>query len=135
MHMPHRPRRPSGVDHNNRVERRMNSNFIVSHSIVSRMHVNTTKLRNITCTLIVTNVILWSLKCIWNYSNFIVCVFYSLKSVLVHQEIRLGKVMISWLERSRIDNEILDYMWVSFSHLLCHDDDRLTLLDVMLNNK
>lgn len=40
-----------------------------------------------------------------------------LKSVLVQQEIQLGKLMLSWLERSQIDNDILNYMWVSFSHL------------------
>ena len=34
-------------------------------SIVSRNHVNTTKLRNITCTLVVTCVKLRSLECIW----------------------------------------------------------------------
>ena len=46
-HMPHRRGRPSGVDHTNGGERRMNSNSIVSH-----IHVNTGKLCNITCTLV-----------------------------------------------------------------------------------
>ena len=31
MHLPHHPRRSSGVDHTNGGERRMNPNFIVSH--------------------------------------------------------------------------------------------------------
>ena len=35
-----------------------------TRSIVSRIHVNTKKLRNITCTLVVTCVRLWSLECI-----------------------------------------------------------------------
>ena len=34
-----------------------------TNSLVLRIHVNTTKLRNIMCTLIATCVILWSLKC------------------------------------------------------------------------
>ena len=33
-------------------------------SIVSHIHINTTKLYNITCTLLATSVILWSLECI-----------------------------------------------------------------------
>ena len=49
-------------------ERRMNSNSIVSHAtlffIVSRVHVYTTKLRNITCALVATSVIPRSLECI-----------------------------------------------------------------------
>ena len=39
----------------------------------------------------------------------------TLKSVLVHREISMSK-LISWLERSCINNDILNYMWVSFSH-------------------
>ena len=61
MHMPHRPARPSGVDHTNGGERRIHSN-----SIVSCIYVNTTKLRNITCTLIATELILRSLECTYN---------------------------------------------------------------------
>ena len=45
--------------------------FVLSHSatcytdsIVSCIHVNTTELCNITCTLVATNVILWCLECI-----------------------------------------------------------------------
>ena len=34
-----------------------------TNSIVSHIHVNTTKLRNFTCTLVATGVILWSLEC------------------------------------------------------------------------
>ena len=68
MHMRHCPGRPSGLDHNNGGERRMKSNSILSHTttnfIASRIHVNTTKLCNIMCTLVATSVILRTLECI-----------------------------------------------------------------------
>ena len=67
MHMPHRLGRSSGVDHTTSFNM---LHFVLFHSVtcyanslVSCIHVNTTKLRNITCTLVATGVILRSLEC------------------------------------------------------------------------
>ena len=42
-----------------------------TNSLVSRIHVNATKLRNITCTLVATGVILWSLECAGSYVHIL----------------------------------------------------------------
>jgi hypothetical protein len=41
------------------------TSFAPTNSIASRIHVNTKKLRNITCTLVAKGVILRSLECIF----------------------------------------------------------------------
>ena len=48
-----------------------NVDFVLFHNVTcyinslsSRIHVNTTQVLNITCTLVATSVILWSLECI-----------------------------------------------------------------------
>jgi hypothetical protein len=68
MHMLHRPGRSSGVDHTAPLKCCTLCHSIVAtcytNSIVSRIHVNTIRLRNITCNLIATNVMLRTLECI-----------------------------------------------------------------------
>jgi hypothetical protein len=68
VHMPHCPGRPSGVNTHHIIKM---LHFVLFHSvtcytnyIVSHIHVDIAKLRNITCTLVATSMILWSLECI-----------------------------------------------------------------------
>ena len=70
----YRPGRPSGVDHTTPLKM---LNFVLFHSVtcytnstVSRIHVNTTKLRDIMHTLIATCVILQSLECSMQFGCF-----------------------------------------------------------------
>ena len=65
MHMPHRPRRASGVDHTTSFNMLHHIVTCYTNPIVSRIHVNTTTPRNITCTVVATSVILRSLECIF----------------------------------------------------------------------
>ena len=69
MHMSHRPGRTSGVDHTTPHHTIKMLHVVLfrsvtcyTNSVASRIHVNTTKTRNITCTLVATGVILWSLE-------------------------------------------------------------------------
>ena len=95
MHMSHRPGRPSGVDHTTSFNM---LHFVLFHSVtrytnslVSHIHVKTKKLRNITCILVATSVILHSLECRW-VLNMIISLSWA--PTIVMQGENLGKSFI-----------------------------------------
>ena len=79
VHMSHCTRRRSEVDHTTPHHTVKMLHFVLFHSvtcytnpIVSCIHANTTKLRNITSTLVATCVILQSVKCTMNKTTHII---------------------------------------------------------------
>ena len=66
-----------------------------TNSIVSHIRVNTTKLRNITCTLVITSVILQSLKCDpfapTSFSNAIMSPWLSWRGIFLEASIGIPK--------------------------------------------
>ena len=87
VHMPHRQGMPSGVDHTTPHHTIEMLHFVLFHSvtcytksIVSRIHINTTKFCNITCTLVATCMILRSLECIRHFwTPKVNCLYYVYK--------------------------------------------------------
>ena len=70
MHILHCMGRSSGVEHTTSLKCCTHNVTCYIDSIVSRIHVNTTKPRNITCTLVSTGANIWAIRCACTHLHF-----------------------------------------------------------------